>query len=317
MNTSTVSPWLFLIHQIPPQPPYLRVKVWRRLQRLGAVPVKNSVYVLPAGGEAREDFAWLQREIESEGGDALVCEVRLLDGLSDAQVEAMFRAARDDDYAALARDAAELASADGGGRITPAALARLRKRLDEVAAIDFHGAPGRPAAEAALGELEARMRRAEASPAAKRTARDELRGRTWVTRAGVFVDRIASAWLIRRFVDAKARFRFVDEAQYRPTPGELRFDMFEAEFTHQGDCCTFEVLLERLGMQGDPALAAVAEVVHDIDLKDAKFGRPETPGVELLLAGIARTEPDDLRRIERGAALFDALHASFAPPAAG
>jgi hypothetical protein len=312
------SPWLFLIHQIPPTPAYLRVKVWRRLQRLGAVQVKSSVYVLPNTAQAHEDFTWLLREITAEGGDALVCEVALVDGLGDAQVEAMFRAARDEDYAALAREANELAaSADAERAKAPAALARLRKRLAETASIDFHGAPGKRDAEAALAAAEARIRRADA-PAPRDLATGEaLRGRTWVTRAGVFVDRIASAWLIRRFIDPDARFRFVTETRYRPAPGEVRFDMFEAEFTHEGDRCTFETLLERLGMGDDAALAAVAEVVHDIDLKDAKFGRPETPGIELLLAGLARAEPDDARRLERGAALFDALYASFTPPAAG
>lgn len=314
----TSPPWLFLIHQIPPTPAYLRVKVWRRLQRLGAVPVKSSVYVLPNLPQAREDFAWLLREITGEGGDALVCEVALVDGLGDAQVEAMFRAARDEDYAALAREAAELAAAADADRAkAPAALARLRRRLDETASIDFHGAPGKRDAEAALAAAEARIRRADA-PAPRDLATGEaLRGRTWVTRAGVFVDRMASAWLVRRFIDPDARFRFVTEARYRPAPGEVRFDMYEAEFTHEGDRCTFEALLQRLGLGDDSALAAVAQVVHDIDLKDAKFGRPETPGIELLLAGLARAEPDDARRLERGAALFDALYASFTPPAVG
>jgi len=314
------SPWLFLIHQIPPTPAYLRVKVWRRLQRLGAVPVKNSVYVLPNVGQAREDFAWLLREIVDEGGDAVVCEVRLAGGLSDEHVQALFRAARDEDFAALAREANELAA---GADPEPerakiaSAVARLRKRFDETASIDFHGAPAKRDAEAALAALEARIRRG-ASPQARDVATGEaLRGRTWVTRSGVFVDRIASAWLVRRFVDREARFRFVGEERYRPAPGEVRFDMFEAEFTHEGDRCTFEVLLERLGLLDDGALAAVAEVVHDIDLKDGKFGRPETPGVELLLAGIARTEPNDERRIERGGALFDALYASFTPMPGG
>jgi len=304
-------PWLFLIHQIPPTPAYLRVKVWRRLQRLGAVPVKSSVYVLPNVAQAREDFTWLQREIAGEGGDALVCEVALVDGLSDAQVEAMFRAARDEDYAALARDADELASTDSERAKASAALARLRKRLGETASIDFHGAAGKRDAEAALAAAEARIRRADAPVPRDAATGEALRGRTWVTRAGVFVDRIASAWLIRRFIDSDARFRFVTDARYRPVPGEMRFDMYEAEFTHEGDRCTFEVLLERMGLGDDAALAAVAEVVHDIDLKDAKFGRPETPGIELLLAGLARAEPDDARRLEHGAAFFDALYASF------
>jgi len=314
-------PWLFLIHQIPPKPAYLRVKVWRRLQRLGAVAVKNTVYALPNGEQAREDFAWLLREIVDEGGDAVVCEARLAAGLGDAELEAMFRAARDEDYRALAHEADELIRAweaePHAARSPGSTLAKLRKRLAETAAIDHHGAPARRDAEAALAAAEARLRRPEPRPAADPSAGGGLRGRTWVTRAGVFVDRIASAWLVRRFVDPAARFRFTDDPRYRPAPGEVRFDMYQAEFTHQGDRCTFEVLLERLGMVDDPALAAVAEVVHDIDLKDGKFGRPETPGVELLLAGIARAEPDDGRRIDRGGALFDTLYASFTPPAGG
>jgi len=312
-------PWLFLIHQIPPRPAYLRVKVWRRLQRLGAVAVKNSVYALPNSEAAREDFAWLLREIVDEGGDAVVCEARLAGGLDDAELEAMFRAARDEDYRALAREAEGLAAGDASAPDAPrpslSTLARLRKRLADAAAIDFHGAPARREAEAALAAAEARLRRPDPRPAREPDAGD-LRGRTWVTRAGVFVDRIASAWLIRRFVDPEARFRFTGDARYRPAAGEVRFDMYPAEFTHQGDRCTFEVLLERLGLEDDPALAAVGQVVHDIDLKDGKFGRPETPGVELLLAGIARAEPDDMRRIERGGALFDTLYASFTPPPA-
>ncbi|HEX6749515.1 MAG TPA: chromate resistance protein ChrB domain-containing protein [Longimicrobium sp.] len=315
------APWLFLIHQIPPKPAYLRVKVWRRLQRLGAVPVKNSVYVLPNSEQAREDFAWLLREIVDEGGDAVVAEVRLAAGLTDAQVQALFRAARDEDYAELAREAGGLArtvEADAeGARSISAGLAKLRKRFEETAAIDYHGASARRDAEAAFAALESRLRRAESPAEGISVARAELRGRTWVTRAGVFVDRIASAWLIRRFVDPAATFRFVAEARHRPAPGEIRFDMYEGEFTHEGDRCTFEVLLDRLGLEDDAALAAVAAVVHDIDLKDGKFGRPETAGVELLLAGIARSEPDDERRLQAGAALFDTLYASFTPPPTG
>jgi hypothetical protein len=315
------TPWLFLIHQIPPKPGYLRVKVWRRLQRLGAVAVKNSVYVLPNTNQAREDFAWLLREIVDEGGDGVVCEVRLAGGLSDARVEELFRSARNEDYHTLAEEANELAAGagaeEGDSKGVASALARLRKRLADTASIDFHGASGRRDAEAALAAVEARLRHRETGPARDPETGDELRGRTWTTRSGVFVDRIASAWLIRRFIDPEARFRFVDAARCRPAPGEVRFDMFEAEFTHQGDRCTFEVLAERLGLDHDPALVAVGEVVHDIDLKDGKFGRPETPGVELLLAGIARAEGDDERRIERGAELFETLYASFTPPPGG
>jgi len=130
-----------------------------------------------------------------------------------------------------------------------------------------------------------------------------------VTRKGVFVDRIASAWLIRRFIDPDARFRFVDPESYRPMPSELRFDMFEGEFTHEGDRCTFETLLYRFGLENDPALIAIAEVVHDIDLKDGKFAREDAAGIERVIAGIAASNPDDAARLERGYQLFDDLYA--------
>ena len=137
-----------------------------------------------------------------------------------------------------------------------------------------------------------------------------MRGLTWVTRRDVYVDRIASAWLIRRFIDPKARFKFTGAKSYRPKRGEVRFDMFEAEYTHEGDRCTFETLLQRTGLR-DRALRAIGEIVHDIDCKDEKFGRNEAPGVAALLKGLARVYPDDAVRLDRGAAAFDDLYASL------
>jgi hypothetical protein len=139
--------------------------------------------------------------------------------------------------------------------------------------------------------------------------RAQYQGRTWVTRTGIKVDRMASAWLIRKFIDPDARFKFVPAKGYRPEKGEIRFDMFEAEFTHEGELCTFEVLVQRFGLAG-PALRAIAEIVHDIDVKDAKYGREEAPGIGQLVAGIAAAHPDDEARLERGTALFDDLYAS-------
>ena len=137
-----------------------------------------------------------------------------------------------------------------------------------------------------------------------------LTNRVWVTRQGVYVDRIASAWLIRRFIDPDARFRFVRAKGHVPQDGELRFDMFEAEFTHEGDRCTFEVLLARLDLN-DKALTAIAEIVHDIDLKDAKFGREETGGIAHLITGLCQSSKDDAQRLARGAAVFDDLYEYF------
>ena len=137
-----------------------------------------------------------------------------------------------------------------------------------------------------------------------------VRARTWVTRTGIKVDRIASAWLIRRFMDPDARFKFVSGKGYRAAEGELRFDMFQAEFTHEGDKCTFEVLLDLIARK-DPALRAIAEIIHDIDLKDNKFGRDEAVGIRTLIDGIALTTPDDLERIARGTEVFNNLYEVF------
>ena len=135
-------------------------------------------------------------------------------------------------------------------------------------------------------------------------------GRTWVTRRGVFVDRIASAWLIRRAIDPKARFKFVPARGYKPRADELRFDMVGAEYTHAGEDCTFQTLIRRFGLD-DRAVSAIGEVVHDIDCKDEKFGRPETAGVLGLLRGIADGTDDDDARLERGFRVFEDLYVFY------
>ena len=210
------------------------------------MPLKNTVYVLPNTDEAVEDFTWIVREIESDGGSAMLCESRFLEGISDEEVTAMLNAER-----------SEMVDED-----RPASIDRIEP------------------------------------------------GRTWVTREGVFVDRIASAWLIRRFIDPAAKFKFVPARGYAPKPGELRFDMFNAEYTHDGERCTFQTLVRRFGLSDRP-LVAIGEIVHDIDCKDEQFGRPETRGVMRLLRGIAESTASDTERIDRGSALFDDLYSSF------
>ena len=320
MPESAANRWVLLIHQIPPKPDYFRVKVWRRLQRLGAVAIKNSVYVLPRSNETVEDFQWQMREIVAGGGEASVCEANFVDGLTDTEIEALFRAARDVDYGEIVADAQRLVKelaqggrrprTDGGGHTRPE-LGRLKRRLADIVTIDFFGAPRRRAAHEALARLEARGRPPDprASPAPPSPAAAP-HGATWVTRQGVYIDRIASAWLIARFIDSEAQFKFVVPEGYRPRPGELRFDMFEADYTHEGDACTFETLVTRFGL-ADRALRVIAEIVHDIDCKEAKFGRPEAPGVERLIAGLARQHAEDRARLEHGAALFDTLYGAL------
>lgn len=316
------SRWLLLIHQIPPKPDYLRVKIWRRLQSLGAVPIKNSVYVLPNADQSHEDFQWILREIVAGGGEGMVCEANLIEGLSDGEVAGLFRKARNADYAAITEGAKRLAKMisgarkDGKGRTKAVTqLIRLKRHFAEIQTIDFFSAAERPNAEAALSNLAAAVRGKQPHPPKSTKSRssqvlEPYRDCIWVTRHGIHVDRMASAWLIRRFINPNAEFKFVAPQGYRPQPGEIRFDMFDAEFTHEGDKCTFEVFRDRLGLT-DPALRPLGEIVHDIDLKDSKFGRQEAVGIGRLIAGIALAYQEDEVRLPRGLAVFEDLYQYF------
>jgi len=310
--------WLLLIHSIPPRPNYLRVKIGRRLQKLGAVAVKNSVYALPRSEGAREDLEWVAHQITADGGDASLCESRFIGGLSDEAIEQQFRFARQRDYLELAKEARRIVDGIAKAARLPsrrraqaeAGLARIRKRAEEIVTIDFFGAPGRLELESLLQTAEDKLRPPRAADPRRPPDVPSLRGvrgRTWVTRKGIHVDRIASAWLIRRFIDAEARLEFVEAKGYVPAAGELRFDMFDAEFTHEGELCTFEVLLARAGFD-DPALRHIAQIVHDIDLRDGKFRREETNGFAALVTGICLQHRQDDVRLEAGSAMLDAFY---------
>jgi len=310
--------WLLLIHQIPPKPNALRVKIWRRLQQVGAVAIKQSVYIMPLSEQSREDFGWTLKEIIDGNGDGSICEARFVDGLTDEQIIAMFQNARTSDYEKLIQDANLLLADWSSGQNNPrdptmkgpAQVSRLQRRLDDVAAIDFFKAPERGTAEILLKELATRLSGQASFATPLKGELENLKGKTWVTRENLFVDRIACGWLIRRFVDKAAVFKFVSNPQYTPKPGELRFDMFDGEYTHEGDRCTFEVMIQRLQLH-DRALVSMAEMVHDIDLKDGKYGRSETDGFSALLTGLVASQPDDDQRMREGSRLFENLYAYF------
>jgi len=313
--------WLLLIHQIPAKPSYLRAKIWRRLQQAGAVPLKQAVYALPQQEEHREILTWIAQEIVAGGGEAMLLEAQLLTGLDDDQVSELFRQTRRADYEKVLAEARQLRRnwqerQPGSAASTVefrATLANLRKSLAAIIAIDFFPIPERNQAEIALAELENAFRQeglAITTTAIITPELAELQGRTWVTRANVYVDRLASAWFIRRYLDPAAPFKFIKTSKYTPGPAEIRFDLPEAEFTHAGNRCTFEVLVARFAA-GDPALARLAGLIHDIDLHDDAFGCPETEGVRALLDGIVATTTDDAARITSGGAIFDNLLAYF------
>ena len=318
MNQSENKKWLLLIHQIPPKPNALRVKIWRRLQQVGAVAIKQSVYVMPLSEQSREDLSWTLKEIVEGGGDGSISEARFVEGLSDEQILALFHKARKSDYEKLIQEAMALLAEWSSGEIDPrdpatkgpAQHAKLQRRLNDITAIDFFQTPERATTELQLKELGNLL---SGQPAAFSKASEglaELMGKTWVTRTNLFVDRIACGWLIRRFVDKTATFKFVPDPHYPPKANEIRFDMFDGEYTHQGDRCTFEFMVQRLQIQ-DHALGPLSEVVHDIDLKDKKFSRSETDGFNAILTGLVATHSNDDHRMNEGRRLFDNLYAYY------
>lgn len=307
MSTSI---WLALLHQLPTKPPYLRTKIWRRLQAIGAVAIKNAVHVLPRTHEHEVIFRSLLLEIIDSGGEAILIDAHLRMGMSDSDVQALFDAARDADYEDITQNARRLTETRpaSGTEIT-----RLQKRMQEVVAIDFFGAPAKRDAAAALVQLD--RQRYEHPDVGRSTPFAEqpmdLTSKTWVTRSNVHVDRIACAWLIRRFIDPGAIFKFVDARSYFPGPGERRFDMAEAEFTHEADRCSFETLVLRAGLGDDPALVAISQIIHDLDIGDGKFARPETPGLGAMISGICASSDDDLHRIAQASDALNQFHAFF------
>ncbi len=318
--------WLLLIHQLPPKPTNLRVRTWRKLQKLGAVAIKNSVYVLPANEKTHEDFQWLKQEIESAGGEAAVFRAGSAGGATDKEIVAAFRKARDTEFAGVAAELDGLAGAireqKRGRHLSAGRLAtheteldKLHGELEHVIVNDFFDAKQRAIALKAYQRCQEALR-ASQSPATKAssiTAKGgalsiaNYQGRRWVTRRNLHIDRLASAWLIRQFIDKRPRFYFVADGE--KVDGATPFDMFGAEFTHHGEDCTFETLLKRFGLGDDRGLRELAEIVHDIDLKDDKFHRLEAAGLNAIINGLSEMLRDDRKLLQQCSGIFDGLYA--------
>jgi hypothetical protein len=311
------SRWLLLVHQLPAHPSNFRVRTWRRLQQLGAVAVKQAVYALPDSPSAREDFEWLKAEIEAAGGQASVFAADTVDAWSGDELVQEFRRSRESDYQGLARDieralasARRARKARGTRRGTERMVETFRRRLAAVQAIDFFASAGRDRAAALVADLQAALAavRADGRPPMADTPRESFVGRTWVTRPRPGIDRMGSAWLIRRFIDPEARFGFVEQP---PAAGDaVPFDMFGVAFTHRGEWCTFETLAHTFAI-ASPAVDRLAGIVHDLDLKDSRFGAPEAAAVGALVEGLQALHADDHALLEQGVTMFEALHRSF------
>jgi hypothetical protein len=321
--------WILLIHQLPPKPTNLRVRIWRKLQKLGAISIKNSVYVLPFDEKTHEDFQWLRQEIEPLGGEATVFRAGAVEGATDEEIIKAFRKVRDEEYARVTADLDGLTGTireqKRGGHLSAGRLAgyeaelnKLHMELERIVSTDFFSAEGRAVAIKAYEQCQKALRASQSheKAAAKNRVTDgealnlsEYQGRRWVTRRNLHIDRLASAWLIKQFIDKRPRFHFVTEGEGETVDGGIPFDMFGAEFTHQGEDCTFETLLKRFGLDDDRALTEIAQIVHDIDLKDNKFNRLEAAGLNATVRGLSTLLKDDRKLLQQCHVIFNGLYA--------
>jgi hypothetical protein len=306
--------WLLLVHQLPATPSNLRVRTWRRLQELGAIPVKQAVYALPDTPESREDFEWLRVEIEGSGGEAVIFSADHMSSEAEAALVEEFRRARQTAYTELAAELQRVrprtAARSQKGRDRD--LSRYRERFKAIERIDFFGSAGRDRVAQLLTGLESRSFPDRDSQSTVDDS-SQFHGRLWVTRPRPGVDRMSSAWLIKRFIDPSATFDFVTDAR-SASPGALPFDMYGGGFGHDGDRCTFETLVLQFGIK-DQAVARLGESVHDLDLKDSKFKAPEAATLGAAIDGLQMACSDDHRLLEQGMVLFEAMYRSFAQQA--
>jgi hypothetical protein len=306
--------WLLLGHQLPTSSSNARVKIWRRLQQVGAVPTRNSVYVLPNTEQCREDFEWIRTEIAALGGEATVFAADAISAGGADDIVSVFRRTREQEYRALKKEVDRLlpsgkaTRASGSSRDAQIsrAIRVLRDRFRVIERVDFFDAPAREETAAALAAVEAREARQRPSSAQTPLSAVTFHSRRWVTRPRPGVDRMASAWLIRRFIDPNAAFAFTD----RPGGADVPFDMYTGDFSHQGDLCTFEVLAERFQLTS-PAVVRLGRIVHDLDMKDGKYGPPEVSAVGRLIEGLRASYGDDAALLEQGMTMFEALARSF------
>jgi len=294
-------PWLLLTFTLPKKRASQRVEVWRKLQRYGAVPLGNSGYLLPNNATTRERFEWLAAAIRKYSGEASVVMVESIDNLSTPQLIGRFAQARANEYQEIVRELQKLASVPSQRRAF-GRVSRLRTRFNEIAEVDFFESP----LQKRVQELLTRAEKPAASleKTAKINAREYV-GRVWVTRPRPGIDRSASAWLIRRFIDKKARFTFAVEEDV--PPAAIPFDMFHGGFGHRGDDCTFETLQKTFRIR-DRKVAVIAQIIHDADLLDGKFGRKEGFGIDAVLNGWAKQRLADQEILKRGIQLVEALY---------
>src|SRR6266404_4292399 len=301
----TATSWLLLLFSLPTNRNTERVAVWRRLKKMGAVQIKTSTYLLPDEPAQYEQFQWLAQQVRDYGGDSTLVRAQQIEGLTKEKLISLFNTARDKEYIDLKKALQNFISRRRGksdADFAAAELERVTRQFRDLRQIDFF--------DSARGhEVAMLLRRAEGP---KRSSKlqtldpKQYRGKTWLTRPRPEIDRVGSAWLISKFIDPKATFVFAPTVQ--AVPEAIAFDMLDAEFSHHGNCCTFETLTKRFSIS-DKAVAKIGEMIHDADLDDAKFQRVDCVGIDRVFKGWAKEGVPDDEILHRGFECFDALYA--------
>ena len=312
MSSTASGPWLFFLFNLPGARASERVKVWRRLKKFGALQLKTSAYVLPDEPTHYERFQWLGKEVVDMGGEATLARVAELEGMPRAAVVALFNNARSKDYDEIAETLTLLIKDQKGRKANPDAfvsqLQRLKGRFQEIQAIDYFQCSRGQDVQMLFQKAAAFESPTKKSVVAKRLMVGDYKGKLWLTRPRPEIDRVGSAWLIRKFIDPEAKFTFAETPTAQP--GAIPYDMLDVEFSHHGDCCTFETLIDRFGIR-DRAVHRLAELIHDADLEDDKFHRVEGFGVERIFKGWAKQGLGDQEILSKGFDCFNGLYAEF------
>ena len=296
--------WLLLLYSLPTRQKTERVAVWRRFKKIGAIQIKTSTYLLPDEPAQYEQFQWLAQQIRDYGGDSTLVRAKEIESLTKEKVITMFNDARSKDYAELRKSLQGFIGRRKKmeAETTAAELERLTRQFREIREVDFFDSPRGH-------DVAMLLRRAEGRSRARQLAvldAKQYQGKTWLTRPRPEIDRVGSAWLISKFIDRKPKFVFAPSAD--AVPNAIPFDMLDAEFSHHGNCCTFETLIRRFAIS-DKSIAKIGEMIHDADLDDARFQRVEAVGIDRVLKGWAKQELPDEEILRRGFECFDALYA--------
>jgi hypothetical protein len=297
--------WILLLYGLPTKKSAARVNLWRQLKKCGALPLKTSAYLLPDKAEHHERLQWLAQQVRDGGGEATIIHVTEIEGLSHGKIVRQFNEARAADYDVLLPALTKLIAQNKKhpGESFTAELERLTRQFEDIRKIDFFDCSRSQDAQMLL-KRAADLRGGKSKTSPTLVAKKFI-GRTWLTRPRPEIDRVGSAWLIGKFIDPNARFIFsTDPANHRDA---IPYDMFEVEFSHHGDDCTFETLVKRFSIT-DKAILKIAEMVHDADLEDGKFQTTECAGIDQVLKGWAKSGLTDDELLKRGGECFDGLY---------